>query len=136
MAKTYKLPPRLIDIHNHPSFDDDGSKFLAQMDRLHIETMLLMGWPGQEGSNQMALDCARRFPGRYIACCFLEPRDGKKALREMRRWHGEGVRIVKLFPNYGYYPDDFLHDQPHAETVFPVFSLQSDPLPRPSAQRD
>lgn len=99
------LPPQLIDIHNHAWFDDDGSKVLAEMDRMNIRTMMLLGLP-DEHTNAKVLGCVRRFPGRFVGGCFMDPRAGQAAIDELARWHGEGFRVVKLFPNYGYYPDD------------------------------
>jgi biofilm PGA synthesis lipoprotein PgaB len=33
--------------------------------------------------------------------------------------------------NFGYYPDDFLHNHPRAELIHPVMSLQSHPYHQP-----
>ncbi len=109
------LPARLIDMHNHAWFEGDGSEWLARMDRLSIEVMVLLGLPDETppdwtgsawGTNARMLEMVRRHPGRFVGGCFLDPRRGPQAVTDLRRWHAEGIRIVKLFPNYGYFPDD------------------------------
>jgi predicted TIM-barrel fold metal-dependent hydrolase len=99
----FPLPDRLIDIHNHPRRDDDGSGMIGLMDAWSIERTLIMGTEHLE--NETVLRLVRQFPDRFLGGAYLDPRR-PDALEQMRRWHGEGFRIVKLFPNYGYYPDD------------------------------
>jgi hypothetical protein len=101
------MPKRIIDAHNHLSHGDDGSKQLELMDRCGIETSLIMSTPGRmpKGSDDV-LKAVRRWPGRFIGGAFVDPREGKKAINEVKRRCGQGFRIVKLFPNFGYFPDD------------------------------
>ena len=102
----YNLPPKLIDIHNHTWKGMDEPAFLALMDELHIETMLMMG-AGLDGmANERVHSVMGRHPGRFVGGCYLDPRDGRQAVAEMRHWCSEGMRVVKLFPNFGYSPDD------------------------------
>jgi len=108
MAKKPALPATRIDIHNHLWNDPGGDKLIALMDQNAIEATLIMGVPpmGNILSNDGVLAATKKYPGRLVGGCYLDPRDGKKAIKEMRRFHGEGFRVVKLFPNLGYFPDD------------------------------
>lgn len=110
MSGTYGLPPQIIDIHNHAHFPDDGAELIGVMDELHIQTALLLGLPESiidgHGANPRMLEAVRRRPERFVGGCYLDPRRGPAAIDEMRHYHAEGIRVVKLFPNHGYYPDD------------------------------
>jgi predicted TIM-barrel fold metal-dependent hydrolase len=69
--------------------------------------MVLLGTYGPDGSsNAETLQAVRRRPRRFVGGVFADPREGEAAIEEIRRYHGEGFRIVKLFPNVGYWPDD------------------------------
>jgi len=107
MAKQYRLPKRLIDIHNHLHGDDDGSAMLQRMDAAGIEVTLIMGSPlrGEEG-NRLLVKACRRWPDRYVGGAYYDPREGKTTIRRLKHYNAEGLRIVKLFPNLGYFPDD------------------------------
>ena len=112
MAKrTWKLPKRLIDIHSHLGKDDrDGSKAIEVMDKFNIEARLVMGLPWKTEaaarSNECCLRASHKYPGRLVAGVCADPREGRKAIDLIRSFHDEGVRVVKLFPNLGYFPDD------------------------------
>lgn len=96
---------RIIDIHNHiDDKDPQGDKLVELMDAMNIETTLAMGHNGA-GSNENALRSVRKHPRRLVGGVFADPRD-PAAMETVRRHHGEGFRVVKLFPNLGYYPDD------------------------------
>lgn len=97
------LPEKLIDIHNHPF--GTMERFLELMDRNRVERALLMGVYNGDCTNEKCLDWMRQKPDRFCGGVFVDPRD-PKAIETIRRYHGEGFRIVKLFPNVGYYPDD------------------------------
>ncbi len=107
MPKAFKLPKKLFDAHNHVWGDDDGSKLVARMDELNIETTLVMGTPTQfQMRNESMARAVKRFRGRLIGGAYYDPRKGKKAVDELKRYAGEGLKIVKLFPNLGWMPDD------------------------------
>ena len=107
MAKAFKLPKTIIDAHNHLWGGDDGTKMLARMDELGIEKTVIMGAPGDfRFLNDGVVKACRRFPKRFIGGAYYDPREGKKAIAALKRYAGEGLRIVKLFPNLGYFPDD------------------------------
>jgi len=104
MAKQFRMPKRIFDVHNHLWGDDDGSRLVATMDKLGIETTLIMGTKTR--GNRTTAKACRKFKGRLIGGAYYDPREGKRAIRELRRWSDEGLRVVKLFPNFGYFPDD------------------------------
>ena len=105
--KEHPLPPKLIDAHNHPRGGAAASVLLELMDAHHIEKAVVLGGPSPNGQvNAHTLEWVQSCPDRLVGGVFADPREGHRAVMEIRRYHGEGFRIVKLFPNYGYYPDD------------------------------
>ena len=107
MAKTDRLPKRIIDIHNHMFGGDDGSQMLEKMDDLGIEVMLIMGSPRTtEKGNRKLVKACHKWPDRYVGGAYYDPREGTKAIGKLKHYNAEGLRVVKLFPNLGYFPDD------------------------------
>ena len=107
MTKARKLPKRIFDAHNHLWGGDDGSKMVARMDELGIETTLVMGAPGDFNfRNEGVVKACKRFKGRLIGGAYYDPREGKKAIAALKKFNGLGLRVVKLFPNLGWFPDD------------------------------
>jgi len=105
MAETLALPSRLIDVHNHIAADDsDGDKLIGIMDANNVETTVVMGTAAHK--NDIVVSAAAKHPGRLVPGVYLDPRKGPAAIAEMRQYCRQGVRLVKLFPNFGYYPDD------------------------------
>jgi predicted TIM-barrel fold metal-dependent hydrolase len=98
------MPSRLIDVHNHPQTGSDGSDLIALMDAANIEMTVIMAT--MHCSNDTMLAACQRYPGRLIGGVYADPREGTNAIETVRRYHAQGVRIVKLFPNIGYFPDD------------------------------
>ncbi len=104
MSQDFALPGKLTDVHNHLAADDpQGDKLVALMDSLNIETTLVLGL--DYANNPLVLDAVNKHPGRLIGGVFADPRD-RNAIHDIRHYHAQGFRIVKLFPNLGYYPDD------------------------------
>jgi len=100
------MPRRIIDIHNHLR-DDDGSHMIALMDAAKIDVTLVMGGPrGGEKGNRALVKACRKYPDRLVGGAYYDPREGKKAVAKLKRYNAEGLRVVKLFPNLGYFPDD------------------------------
>ena len=104
--KAFHLPKRIIDIHNHLSSDSDGSELVAMMDQAGIETTLIMGTATR--GNHHILPAVRKYPGRLVGGVYADPRQPAKAIDTIKHYHAEGIRVAKLFPNLGYYPDDDL----------------------------
>ncbi len=102
--------------HLHPP----GSRYLASPGRL-VRTMdasgvqqawaLSFGWADQglcEAENDCVLDAARRFPGRIVPFCSVQPGAGSAAVAEIERVARLGCRgIGELFPDgQGFALDD------------------------------
>ncbi len=105
MSEPVALPGSLIDIHNHVAVDDPGAdRLIAVMDAANVETTLVMGTARK--SNEEMLNAVRKHPGRLVGGVYVDPREGQSAIDTLHRYHDEGVRVAKLFPNLGYYPDD------------------------------
>ncbi len=97
---------KLIDVHTHPFFDlAEVGKTLDFMDRYVIEKVFSLGIPRHEDGNDRVLALKKLAPGRIVAGPYFDPRE-KDAIDDLARFHDAGCRIVKLFPNLGYYPDD------------------------------
>jgi predicted TIM-barrel fold metal-dependent hydrolase len=106
-GKPLAAPERILDVHNHMRTGRDADDVVALMDEHRVERMLLLGTPGAPANrNDAVLRAVRRHPDRFAGGVFADPRDGEAAVEEVRRYHAEGFRVVKLFPNHGYYPDD------------------------------
>jgi predicted TIM-barrel fold metal-dependent hydrolase len=113
MSEDYSLPTKLIDIHNHIRMDPigtdadgdpNGDRLIGIMDGLNVQRTLVMGVT--YGHNEKTLAAVKKHPQRFVGGAFADPRDGRRAIDEVRKYHAEGFRFVKLFPNFGYYPDD------------------------------
>ena len=109
MSESFELPPKLMDMHNHLQNDPDGSRLVERMDRNKVQMSVIMS--AREvftsvGTNEHILAAMRKHPGRFVGGVYADPRDGDKAIDTIRRYHDQGMRIVKLLPNFGYYPDD------------------------------
>ena len=105
MTTSATMPKRLIDMHNHLWQDDtSGSRLIEAMDATGVETALIMGTPGR--SNENVLAAVAKYPERFTGGAFLDLREGQQAIDQLHHYHAEGMRVVKLFPNFGYYPDD------------------------------
>jgi predicted TIM-barrel fold metal-dependent hydrolase len=101
----YQIPGTIIDGHNHlGEHDPTGSKLLELMDAHNVERTLIMGTPMRGNDNTVTATQAN--PDRFVGGACLDPRDGKKAVDAVKHYADEGMRIIKLFPNFGYYPDD------------------------------
>ncbi len=111
MTDKTMLPRRIIDAHNHLWDGQSPSSVIEVMDANNIDATILLGLP--QGSNEDVLRAMRQFPDRLAGGAYLDPREGDKAITELRHWNAEGFRVVKLFPNFGYFPDD--------ETFLPFF---------------
>ena len=105
----FPLPEKIIDVHNHVQSDKGADKLVERMDAHNVERAVVLGVPSRPDGldrNALTLAAVRKFPARLVGGVFADPREGGKAIDAIRHYHGEGFRIVKLFPNYGYFPDD------------------------------
>lgn len=103
------LPEKMIDMHTHPGYPaDELDKILAYMDARGIEKIVALGSSQGREYNDRVVKLREMAPGRIIGGPCVDPRDGD-ALDELRRCRDAGCRILKLFPNLGYYPDEAEH---------------------------
>lgn len=98
------LPPHIIDMHNHCLDKYGGDKLVERMDAAGVERAVVMATFSI--SNETTLEAIRKHPDRFVGGMCTDPRHGAKALDDLARYHAEGFRLIKLFPNMGYYPDD------------------------------
>ena len=113
MANRYPLPKRIIDAHNHVA-TATCDELLSIMDANRVELALVMGSPNTP--NEEVLRCVRAHGDRLIGGAYVDPRHINRAVEDVKRWQGEGFRLIKLFPNLGYYPDED-YVQPMFETI-------------------
>ena len=112
MAKSYRMPKPIFDAHNHLRADDrDGAMMIESQDKFGIESTVVMGLPfdGErviKRVNEQVIRAQQKHPGRLIGGIYCDPRNVKKAIATAKHGYAEGLRLVKLFPNMGYFPDD------------------------------
>jgi len=110
-------PPkgRVIDCHAHlshrsrPTWEADDRKLIEAADKLGIDQLccstLTPRQPatadGFRECNEWTADAMRRFPGRVLGYCYVNPGYGREALEEIRRYVGErGFIGIKLYNEY------------------------------------
>jgi len=106
---------RVIDCHAHlhhrsrPSWQDDDRKLIDAADKLGIEqlccsvlTPLKPATAEQfRECNQWVAEGMRRFPGRVLGYCFVNPGYGRQALDEVRRCVEDRSFVgVKMYNDY------------------------------------
>lgn len=100
------LPSKMIDIHTHPGYPpEEAEKIVDFMDSHGLEKIVALGSASRSEVNDCVLRLREIAPERVIGGPFVDPRE-KSAVKSLQRFHEGGCRIVKLFPNLGYYPDD------------------------------
>jgi poly-beta-1,6-N-acetyl-D-glucosamine N-deacetylase len=132
----------VLDTASVDWFAQDYDRFLAAYDMVAIEAMPLMeGIPPDQATDWL---------GRLVAAAKARPRGLKHTLFELQTvdWNKKEDTEERNLPsktiaaqmrflerrgalNFGYYPDDFLHDHPKSALIHPVMSLQSHPYPDP-----
>ena len=110
-------PPKgkVIDCHAHlthhsrATWEADDRKLIEAADKLGIDQLccstLTPRWPatldGFRECNQWTADGVRRFPGRVLGYCYVNPGYGREALEEVRRYVGDrGFIGIKLYNEY------------------------------------
>jgi len=106
---------KVIDCHAHlthhsrATWEADDRKLIEAADKLGIDQLccstLTPRWPatadGFRECNRWTADGMRRFPGRVLGYCYVNPGYGREALEEIRRCVGErGFIGVKLYNEY------------------------------------
>lgn len=112
-AQSTKGP--VIDAHNHlnyrtrPNWADEDRKLIEAADKLGIEQLCCSILPperpttlkGFQNCNQWLAEAIKRFPGRVLGYCFVNPGYGQVAVDEVRRYvEDHGFIGVKLYNDY------------------------------------
>jgi len=107
--------PKVIDAHNHlnyrsrPSWRDDDRKLIEAADKLGIDQLCCSILPperptsltGFRNCNKWLVEAIKRFPGRVLGYCFVNPGYQKEAVEEIKRYAGDhGFMGVKLYNDY------------------------------------
>jgi predicted TIM-barrel fold metal-dependent hydrolase len=118
----------VIDAHDHlhhrsrPTWREDDRKLIEAADRLGIDQLCCSILPperpttleGFRQCNQWLAEATRRFPGRVLGYCFVNPGYTREALAEIRRYVEDyGFIGVKLY-------NDYRADEP---VVWPIVEL-------------
>jgi len=106
---------KVIDCHAHlnhhsrSTWEADDRKLIEAADKLGIDQLccstLTPHWPatldGFRECNRWTADGIRRFPGRVLGYCYVNPGYGREALEEIRRYTGDyGFIGIKLYNEY------------------------------------
>jgi predicted TIM-barrel fold metal-dependent hydrolase len=106
---------KVIDCHAHlnhhsrATWEADDRKLIEAADKLGIDQLccstLTPHWPasldGFRECNRWTAEGVRRFPGRVLGYCYVNPGYGREALEEIRRYVGDhGFMGVKLYNEY------------------------------------
>jgi predicted TIM-barrel fold metal-dependent hydrolase len=106
---------KIIDAHNHlnfhnrPTWPDDDRKVVEAADKLGIDQLCCSILPPERPTtlegfrlcNQWMLEGVKRFPGRVLGYCFVNPGFGQQAVDEVRRYvEDHGFIGVKLYNDY------------------------------------
>ena len=106
---------KVIDCHDHlahhsrPSWQEDDRKLIDAADKLAIDqlccSILTPRRPatveGFRECNQWVAEAMRRFPGRILGYCFVNPGHTREALEEIRRSiEDRGFIGIKLYNDY------------------------------------
>ncbi|MCX6620177.1 MAG: amidohydrolase family protein [Acidobacteria bacterium] len=106
--------PRVIDAHDHLShhsisnWKERDRQLIEVADKLGIDQLCCsivppehpMTLEGFRDANRWLADGIRRFPGRILGQCIVNPGYGREALEEIRRAVGEGFIGIKLYNDY------------------------------------
>jgi predicted TIM-barrel fold metal-dependent hydrolase len=119
---------KVIDAHAHlhhhslPNWSDDDRKLIDAADKLGIDQLCCSILPPERPTkmesfrdcNRWLAEAIRRFPGRILGYCFVNPGYTKEAREEIRRYVEEhGFAGVKLY-------NDYRANEP---VVFPIVEL-------------
>jgi len=106
---------KVIDAHDHLSnrrqkgWEEADRRMIEAADKLGIDQICCSILPperptsleGFRQCNEWMADAARRFPGRVLGYCFVNPGYTKEAIEEIRRYvEGRGFIGIKLYNDY------------------------------------
>ncbi len=110
---------KVIDIHQHlMMFDPTGDVLVRYLDTNGIEKAVVIGCTYYCQSNDTTRKAVRRHPDRLIGGAYVDPRDLQASLRTVREYHQDGFKVIKMFPCFGFYPDD--------PAIYPVYALMEE----------
>ncbi|MCC7498178.1 MAG: amidohydrolase family protein [Bryobacterales bacterium] len=107
-------PARVIDAHDHLHFrnianwSERDRQLIEAADKLGIDQICCsivppehpMTLEGFRNANRWVAEGMRRFPGRVLGQCIVNPGYGPEAMEEIRRYIGEGFIGIKLYNDY------------------------------------
>ena len=100
------LPKKLIDLHCHPWDDDPAHQEIVDfLDEHLLERILMLGLHATVAENQKVINWVQAEPARIIGGPCIDLR-AENILETIQYYCEQGCRFVKLFPNWGFYPDD------------------------------
>jgi len=106
---------KVIDCHAHlnhhsrKTWEADDRKLIEAADKLGIDQLccstLTPHWPasldGFRECNKWTAEGMKRFPGRVLGYCYVNPGYGRETLEEIRRYVGDGGFMgIKLYNEY------------------------------------
>lgn len=106
---------KVIDAHSHlyhrsnPNWSDDDRKLIDAADKLEIDQLCCSILPPERPAtpesfrqcNEWVAAAMRRFPGRVLGYCFVNPGHTREALDDIRRCVEErGFMGIKLYNDY------------------------------------
>ena len=110
---TLQAERRLIDVHEHIESIEEAPRFLAVMDRLGFDKLMLMGsskftltldhrvgFVDHDWNNEQLMQIAERYPGRFEAWPTVDPLDPDK-LEKFRTLVERGATGLKLYIGHG-----------------------------------
>ena len=103
---------KVIDIHTHlPNNDPQMDEYVQQMDAFDVRAALVLGVPKRPAlamrQNDDVLRAVEKHPGRLYGGMYIDlmnPIDD--CIKEIEKYHAAGFVCVKLFPHFGYDPND------------------------------
>ena len=99
----------IIDMHQIiPAQTGMPGAQLKMMEKIGIQRALLQSVPTKVSSilgNKPLLALRDAYPERFIISHFMDPRH-PLAVKRLKQYRQRGIRIIKLLPCLGYYPDE------------------------------
>ena len=107
---------KVIDIHVHYHAGKDGEpnigneKYLKAMDKFDVEAALLLSVSYED--NESIARVIKMHPDRFFGAGFIDLREpGFKNIERVKKYVEYGFKFIKMFPNYGFDPNDEKHEQ-------------------------
>jgi len=112
-----RIRRQVIDVHvHHPgATDPEMDAYVEQMEKYGVVAALVNAVADDSytelGGNESVLRVVRRHPGRLFGSAYIDLRDPvRKTIRTIEKYADAGFRFVKMFPNFGFDPNDECHE--------------------------